>query len=183
MMQKIFAVTEKGKNDMARYIDADSLYRRVKTHTNPYGKPTLDYKSGVKVLEMINQEPTADVVPKSEVERLTINMNAYGLTAKRLAEENESLEIELENMRRNLGDAREGWNDAECEVERLTVELEAMRGAANSYKMHYENLAREIFEEIEKWLVNEYVPYIRGYSNSLSRNLAELKKKYTEEKT
>ena len=33
---------------MARYIDADSLYSRVKTHTNPYGKPTLDYKSGVK---------------------------------------------------------------------------------------------------------------------------------------
>lgn len=55
---------------MARYIDADSLYGRVKTHTNPYGKPTLDYKSGVKVLDMINQEPTADVVPKSEVERL-----------------------------------------------------------------------------------------------------------------
>lgn len=38
--------------------------------------------------------------------------------------------------------------------------------------------AKEIFAEIEKWLVNEYVPYIRGYSNSLSRNLAELKKKY-----
>ena len=55
---------------MARYIDADSLYRRVKTHTNPYGKPTLDYKSGVKVLDMINQEPTADVVPKSEVEKM-----------------------------------------------------------------------------------------------------------------
>lgn len=54
---------------MPRYIDADSLYRRVKTHTNPYGKPTLDYKSGVKVLDMINQEPTADVAPKSEVDK------------------------------------------------------------------------------------------------------------------
>lgn len=44
------------------YIDRDSIYSRVKRHTNPYGKPTLDYKSGVKVLDMIKQEPTADVV-------------------------------------------------------------------------------------------------------------------------
>ena len=64
---------------MPRYIDADSLYSRVKTHTNPYGKPTLDYKSGVKVLGMINQEPTADVVPESEVERLKHILNCYAL--------------------------------------------------------------------------------------------------------
>lgn len=44
------------------YIERDSIYRRVKTATNPYGKPTLDYKSGVKVLNMIKQEPAADVV-------------------------------------------------------------------------------------------------------------------------
>ena len=29
---------------MARYIDADELRCRVKTKTNPYGKPTLDYE-------------------------------------------------------------------------------------------------------------------------------------------
>ena len=51
---------------MARYIDADALYRRVKEKTNPCGKPTLDYESGVKVLNMIEQTPTADV---GEVER------------------------------------------------------------------------------------------------------------------
>ena len=47
---------------MARYIDADKLYSKVKEETNPYGKPTLDYESGVKVLDMINNQPTADVV-------------------------------------------------------------------------------------------------------------------------
>lgn len=47
---------------MSRYIDVDSLYRRVKEKTNPYGKPTLDYKSGLNVLRMIENEPTADVV-------------------------------------------------------------------------------------------------------------------------
>lgn len=44
------------------YIERDSIYHRVKRHTNPYGKPTLDYESGVKVLDMIKQEPAADVV-------------------------------------------------------------------------------------------------------------------------
>ena len=54
---------------MARYIDADELRCRVKTKTNPYGKPTLDYESGVEVLDMIDNAPTADVVPKSEYEK------------------------------------------------------------------------------------------------------------------
>ena len=44
------------------YIEREELYRRIKERTNPYGKPTLDYKSGVKVLDMIEQAPAADVV-------------------------------------------------------------------------------------------------------------------------
>ena len=50
------------------YIERDSIYRRVKAYTNPYGKPMLDYKSGIEVLDMIKQEPAADVVPKSEID-------------------------------------------------------------------------------------------------------------------
>ena len=46
---------------MARYIDADEIRRRVKENTNPYGKPTIDYESGVKVLNMIDNAPNADV--------------------------------------------------------------------------------------------------------------------------
>lgn len=46
---------------MPRYIDADKLYRSIKTETNPYGKPTLDYNSGFKVLDIIDNQPTADV--------------------------------------------------------------------------------------------------------------------------
>ena len=48
---------------MARMIDADALYRKVKMETNPYGKPTIDYDSGVKVLEWIDKAPTIDAVP------------------------------------------------------------------------------------------------------------------------
>ena len=83
------------------------------------------------------------------------------------------------------------------EVDQLQIELEAMRGAANSYKMHYENLAREIFAEIEKkihsmhynantkrktvkveelkeqidWVLHEVIPNM----------IADLAKKYMEE--
>lgn len=53
---------------MARYIDADDLRRRVKTATNPYGKPSLEYESGVKVLKMIDEQPTIESAPKSEGE-------------------------------------------------------------------------------------------------------------------
>ena len=48
---------------MARLIDADALHRKVMMETNPYGKPTIDYDSGVKVLEWIEQALTVDAVP------------------------------------------------------------------------------------------------------------------------
>ncbi len=63
------------------------------------------------------------------------------------------------------------------EVERLTIELEAMRTAANSYKMHYENLAREIFQEIERHMATNNA----DLSIIKASTFAELKKKYTEE--
>ena len=55
---------------MARLIEADALHRKVKMETNPYGKPTIDYNSGVKVLEWIDKAPTVDAVPVSELEKL-----------------------------------------------------------------------------------------------------------------
>ena len=41
-----------------RLIDADSLYYKVKCECNPYGKPTIDYESGNKVLDWIDNAPT-----------------------------------------------------------------------------------------------------------------------------
>lgn len=63
---------------MAIYIDANHLYCRVKTEANPYGKPTIDYKSGVKVLDMIENQPTADVV-EDVVEIETIKSWLYSI--------------------------------------------------------------------------------------------------------
>ena len=137
---------------MARYIDADSLYRRVKTHTNPYGKPTLDYESGVKVLRMIEQEPTADVVPKSEegaecptcygTGRIgTTNWLTKNISKKQLAEEKAKAIAEHEQY--------------------IKTEV-----------------AREIFEEIKE--IGSFGEPIVDYICMSFDELAELKKKYTE---
>ena len=64
------------------------------------------------------------------------------------------------------------------EVERLTVELDAMRGAANTYKMHYENAMKEI--ESKKMFLKDCVGNMGVVV--LFKDISELKKKYTEEK-
>ena len=41
-----------------RPIDADKFKAEIKTECNPYGKPTISYEDGCKVMEMIDQQPT-----------------------------------------------------------------------------------------------------------------------------
>lgn len=43
-----------------RLIDADALYRKVKTECNPYGKPTIGFEDGIRVMNWIEQSPTVD---------------------------------------------------------------------------------------------------------------------------
>lgn len=45
---------------MQRLIDANALYREVKTECNPYGKPTIGFDDGKKVLELIDAAPTIE---------------------------------------------------------------------------------------------------------------------------
>ena len=42
-----------------RLIDADKLYDWIRTECNPYGKPTIDFESGNRVLDIIKRMPTA----------------------------------------------------------------------------------------------------------------------------
>jgi hypothetical protein len=133
---------------------------------------------------MIEDLPSADVVPKSEVESI-ITLNSQ-------------LEAKVFEQRK--------------EVERLTVELDVMRGAANSYKMHYEkamevhkevyrlaseikaelplarsalakNVASEIFAEMDN-IINDYklsernLKLIQYGEPSIDQRYAEFKKKY-----
>ena len=43
-----------------RLIDADALFRKVKTECNPYGKPTIGFEDGKKVMNWIEQAPTVN---------------------------------------------------------------------------------------------------------------------------
>lgn len=57
------------------------------------------------------------------------------------------------------------------EVDNLKVEFDAMRSAANSYKMHYQNIAKEIFKDIDDIFL---------VLTRLTNYYAEIKEKYTE---
>ena len=52
---------------MARYIDAEELYKRVEDNVGAYYASQVDVKD--ECLEEIENMPTADVAPKSEVAR------------------------------------------------------------------------------------------------------------------
>ena len=43
-------------------ISREDAIRWVKTECNPYGKPTLDFESGKKVIEHLEQMPSAEHV-------------------------------------------------------------------------------------------------------------------------
>ena len=145
-----------------RFIDADALYGKL------YPLDLVDkrlYTINAKAVEdSIAKIPTADVVPRSEYdavvseverlkkenEKLTINMNAYGLTAKRLKED-------VERWRRNLEAVLEERAEEKSEVAReIFEEIENM-------------ISPMLGLEDDK----EYVAI-------LSTTFAELKKKYTE---
>ena len=44
---------------MSDLISREDAIRWVKTECNPYGKPTLDFESGKKVIEHLEQMPSA----------------------------------------------------------------------------------------------------------------------------
>lgn len=161
------------------YIEIDEFKRKLIDEKNFF--PAI-------VARALDEMPPADVVPRAEVERLSKELNE-------LAEEYSNLIIEKDK----IFDEGEAWYKKAKELE---TELNAMRGAANSYKMHYENakteVAREIFAEIDEriasleyrantprktvkveelkaqcdWILHEVIP----------KTLAELKKKYIGDK-
>lgn len=42
-----------------KLIDADKLCDWIKTECNPYGKPTIDFETGCRVIDFIERMPTA----------------------------------------------------------------------------------------------------------------------------
>lgn len=140
---------------MEQYYDINKLKEMIeaKAQTMLSGAEHFYY-----IVGWLTHLPPADVVPRAEVEA---TLKCYKDTVK---EEVNQLEYKLAGVMHSV----DKWLDGEelnqdevnraatmrektlriveglqAEVERLTVELQAMRTAANAYKMHYENLADE----------------------------------------
>ena len=152
------------------------------------------------IIKGLENEPTADVVPRSEVEKYIINMNAYGLTAKRLAEKNEILSTNKDNveeLQKQLNDYKKFVGEIRVTSDNHAVIIDTehteyidkrvAEGLKNlAVKQSKQEVAREIFEEIQKLLSSNVRPryYIdgilvpRAFDESIVTDLAELKKKY-----
>ena len=71
-----------------RLIDADKLYDWIRTESNPYGKPTIDFESGCLVLDIIKRMPTAFDKEKVIEEIRSVSHGYYNVEV-----ENEIIEI------------------------------------------------------------------------------------------
>lgn len=140
---------------MPRYIDADALiealqgWREDSAMYDGSGNPVDSIL--YDVICRTEDAPTADVAPRAELEQLR---HKYELAV-----------AEREANAKALVD--------------MTIERDSMRTAANSYKMHYQNVAREIFAEIEKCTIRKVTQNGEILFDS-TEQFAELKKKYME---
>ena len=233
-MKPIIAVTGKGRNDMARCKDC--IHDKV-----------CDEWAVTSGIPFVNSEtcehfaPTADVVPKSEVEKwqgrcrewyevAELKSNCIMELDEGLAKANAEIkrlhgillqftdivhkwgarngidtsEISLVPILQKEADGIVGKMEQEIETlkdnnKHLAVLLEEAKDEANRYKRYYfhhdydkmiaeakAEVARGIFEEIEKayersfWIDNDNIGHFQRFK--LDQYLAELKKKYTEEK-
>lgn len=138
---------------MDEYISRNELLKAVQSNV----AEAHNERCG-QLLEAILNAPTADVVPRETVEQLqkenealTINMNAFGLAAKRLKEEKDAL-------------AREIFEELEKKVKR-------------SIAIYLEEINKEHIKDTP--LYDRCSGIIFALRN-LEDFLAELKKKYTE---
>ena len=71
-------------------------------------------------------------------------------------------------------------NRQKAEIERLEVELDAMRGAANSYKMHFDKAIKELVDKLKERAAYYY--FTRSFE-IYADELDSLVKEITEETT
>ena len=141
---------------MARYIDADKLCEALKSMASV--QPPLKQSTILGVVSTVENYPTADVVPKSEVEELQSEIEELQAKVAKLRKENIELLVSKET-------------DIYISMEKLVK----VRTEHPIFKAIEEKVAREIFEEIEN------NAFVYGVNFVISKEtLADLKKKYTE---
>lgn len=144
---------------MARYIDAEALKLNVQRYTIP----NVDYDGTVSVenaeryfISLLDKAPTADVVPRSEVEGYIVNMNAYGLTAKRLAEENEELQSRVKRLQSILlqfTDIVHKWG-AKNNIDTTEISLVPI------LEQEANNIIEQAKQEVAKQMIDEFESHI-----------------------
>ena len=105
-------------------ISREDAIRWVKTECNPYGKPTLDFESGKKVIEHLEQMPSAQPeqrwIPCSEM--LPEAPGFVNCTCHSLIDNREDWVVETFYMPHPSGSPYSDWgnipmlNDGKCEV-------------------------------------------------------------------
>ena len=148
---------------MARYIDADALLKGLELSIKSWSgdcnsnAPTM-VRAYQDVVYRVKNAPTADVVPRAEVDELICKLECFlcHATGGRLSKHT----YDLGTMETVATDCiNETYNDG--------------------YGEGCKDCAREIFEEIEKCMMHDIIPTIGVYKGSLELRIAELKKKYT----
>ena len=151
---------------MARYIDADYLFKcETCRHCKGEFKCDTFCDSGECYSPNMFKIPTADVVPKSEYDAVVSAVDNSTNEFLRLHDEYQNAKTEVETLKDTN--------------EHLAVMLMEAK----------QEVAREIFEEIEKAIekckYNQATPFgteERYNPYAIIKQVAKLKKKYTEEK-
>ena len=80
-----------------------------------------------------------------------------------------------------FGNALDLINRQKAEIERLNIELQSMRSAANSYKMHYKTAKSEAIKEFAERLkehrygeLNNCISFSVGYLDNLVKEMTEV---------
>ena len=138
---------------MPTYKDVDAILQSLPND--------LPYKGSVK--RVIMQAPTADVVPKSEYERVATEL-------ERVEELYFRQKTLLQNAKSEYGEVLENWQK---------IHDSYTTDCIDHYNKGRQEVAREIFEEIETQL-NEFNGSWADTVINTQYLIAELKKKYTE---
>ena len=146
---------------MSRYIDADAVHKEIdaiqisleSNDDKVWYKNKPYYKGLAMARRIMDEQPTADVVPKSEVERLQIEIEALKIANEKMYSANKAQEAVNERLRSNIDaifaefelhirKAVEGWRkQLKFEIEKHRMDMIMARLDAFGYCIYVlENL-------------------------------------------
>ena len=132
---------------MARYIDADKLCEALKSMASV--QPTFKQSTILRVVSSIKNFPTADVVPKSEVENLELTLQGVMWSVDKWLDEKDY--------------------DADPIKRAITMREKTLQIVENAKS----DVAREIFRDVKKAIKEEVRDYCRGFESMETPEMQE----------